>query len=112
MTICGVAEHYLILERHTVGSVEAIEIVVDRSQEAFGSNHDWVSVDTKDRPEYKFGDAKRKQALSKVKVKVQPGGHVAHLHVHAEETEGVLVLLSAKSLTALGAVINFETGGT
>ena len=37
------------------------------------------------------------------KVKVQPGAHVAHLHVHAQETEGVPVLLSAKSL-------NFETG--
>ena len=34
---------------------------------------------------------------------------MAHLHVHAQETEGVLVLLSAKSLAALGAVINFET---
>ena len=43
-------------------------------------------------------------------MKVQPGGHVAHLHVHAQETEGVPVLWSAKSLTALGAVINFETG--
>ena len=30
--------------------------------------------------------------------------------MHAQETEGVPVLLSAKSLTALGAVINFETG--
>ena len=67
---------------------------------------DWVSVDTNDRPAYKFGDTKRKQALSKVRVKVQPGGHVAHVHVHAQETEGVPVLSSAKSLTALGAVIN------
>ena len=50
---------------------------------------------------HKFGDAKREQALSKVNVKVQPGGRVAHLHVHAQETEGVLVLLSAKSLTSL-----------
>ena len=42
--------------------------------------------------------------------KVQPGvQHVAHLHVHAEGTEGVLVLLSAKSLAALGAVVNVET---
>ena len=35
---------------------------------------------------------------------------MAHLHVHAQETEGVLVQLFAKSLSALGAVINFETG--
>ena len=67
-------------------------------------------VDTNDQPVYKIGDAKRKKALSKVRVKVQPGGHVVHLHVHAQETEGVLVLLSAKSLLALGTMINFETG--
>ena len=63
-----------------------------------------------DRPVYKFGDAKRKQSLSKVKVKVQPGSHVAHLNVHAQETEGVPVLLSVNSVMALGAVIIFETG--
>ena len=34
---------------------------------------------------------------------------MAHLHVHAQETEGVPVLFSAKSLSALGAVINFGT---
>ena len=94
----------------TVGSVEAIEAVIDKSQEALGTDHDWVSVDTNDRLVCKFGDAKRKQALSQVKEKVQPGSHVAHLHVHAQETEGVPVLLSAKSLIALGAVINFEMG--
>ena len=94
----------------TVGSVDAIHAIFDKSQEAFGTDHDWVSVDTNDRPVYKFGDAKRKQALSEVRVRVQPRGHVAHLHVHAHETEGVFVLFSAKSLTALGAVIDFETG--
>ena len=57
----------------------------------------------------KFGDAKRKQALSQVKVKVQPGGDVAQLH-YAQGTDAVPVLLSAKSLTALGAIINFEIG--
>ena len=94
----------------TVGRVEALEAIFDKSQEAFGDDRDWVSVDINDRLVYKFGDAKRKQALSKVRVKEQPGRHVAHLHVHAQETEGVLVLLSAKSLSALVAVINFETG--
>ena len=56
----------------TVGSVEAIEAIIDKSQEAFGNDHGWVSVDVNDRPIYKFGDANRKQALSKVKVKVSP----------------------------------------
>ena len=94
----------------TDGSVEAIEAIIDKSQEAFGTDHDWLSVHTNDQPVYKFGDAKRKQALSKDEVQGQPGGHVAYLHVHVQETEGVPELLSAKSLTALGAVINFETG--
>ena len=89
-----------------VGSVEAIEAILDISQEAFGADHDWVSVDTDDRPVYMCGDARRKQALSKVKVKVQPGRHVTHLHVHAQETE----LVVCKSLSAQGAGINFETG--
>ena len=92
----------------TVGSVETIEAIIDKSQELFGADHDWVSVDTNDRPVHKFGDVKRKQVLSKVRVKVQTG-HVAHLKVHAQETEGVPALLSAKSHTALGAVIHFET---
>ena len=35
---------------------------------------------------------------------------MAHVRLHAQETEGVLVLLSAKSLTAFGAVIKFEMG--
>ena len=58
-------------------------------------------MDANDRPVCQLGDANRKQALTMVRVKVQLGGHVAHLHVHAQETEGVLVLLSSKSLTAL-----------
>ena len=82
-----------------------------QSEEALGADRDWVSVGTNDRPVYKLGDAKRKRALSKATVKVQPGGHVAHLHVHVQGTEGVLlVLLLAKSLNALGAIINLETG--
>ena len=83
--------------------------IIDKSQEAFGTDHGWVSVDTNDRPVYKFGVAKRKQALSKVKVKVQPGGHVARYMCMPRKTEGMPALLSAKALTALGAVINFET---
>ena len=93
----------------TVGREEPIEAITDKSQEAFGAVHDWACVDTNDRSMYKFGDARRKQALSQVRVKAQPGRHVAHLHVHAQETEGVPVLFSARSLSALGAVINFET---
>ena len=62
---------------------------------------------------HKYGDGKRKQALSKVRVKVQPGGqHVPNLKVHARETGRVPVLLSATSLTTLGAVIIFETART
>ena len=96
----------------TVGSVEAMEAIIDKSQEAFGNDDDWVSVDVYDRPVNKIGDAHRKQALSKVKVKVSPGGHVGHLNVHAQETEGVPVLLSAKSLTAFGSSDQLRDGSS
>ena len=86
----------------SVQSMEPIEAIIDKSEEDFRMDPDWVSVDINDRPVYKFGDAKRKEALSKVRV--------AHLHVYAQVIEGVRVLSSAKSLNALGAVINFETG--
>ena len=86
----------------TVGSVEVIEAIIDKSQEALGADHDWVSVDVNDRPVYMLGDAKRKQALSKARVKVQLEGHMAHLHVPAQETEGGLVPLSAKSRIGSG----------
>ena len=39
------AEYCLI-----VWSVEAIEAVIDNSHKAFGTDHDWVSVDTNGRP--------------------------------------------------------------
>ena len=31
-----------------VGSGETIEAIIDKSQEAFGTNYDWVSADTND----------------------------------------------------------------
>ena len=86
--------------------MDAIEAIIDNAQEAFGTDPHLVSV----RPVYKFGDAMRKQALSKVRVKVQPGGHVAHLRVHVQETERMLVLLSAMSSTALGGSDQFRDG--
>ena len=112
MRIWHAAEFCLIVERQTRSEAW-------KRSRRFLTNHQKHSkqimtgcllVDTNDQPVYKIGDAKRKQELSKVRVEVQPGGHVAHLHAHAQETEGVPVSLSAKSLTALGTMINFETG--
>ena len=79
----------------TVGSVEAIQAILDKSRKTLGADHDWVSVDTNDRLVYMFDNARRIQALSKVRMKAQPDGNVTHLHVHDLETEGVSVLLSA-----------------
>ena len=95
----------VLLDCGETGTVGSVESIIDHSQEACEADPDWVSVDTNDWPVYKFGDAKRKQALSKVRVKEQPGGHVAHLHLHAQET-----LLSAKSLSTRRAANNIETG--
>ena len=67
-------------------------------------------LDTSDRPVYNIGDAKRKRALSKVNVKVQPGGHVAHIHVHVQETEGMLALFSAQVTHCIGSSHQLRDG--
>ena len=95
----------------TIGSVEAVEAIIDRAQRMFGNDEECVSVDTQDRPVYKFGDAKKQKVLSKVTVRVKPGGEKSgNLQVHAHEAKGVPVLLSSKSLASLGAIVNFATG--
>ena len=57
----------------TVGSLEAIEATIDKSHKKHSEQIiiGWIP-------------------------NVQPGGYVAHLHAHAQETEGVPVLLSAR----------------
>ena len=44
---------------------------------------------------HKYGDVQWTQAVPKVRVEVQPEGHMAHTYVHGQETERVTVLLSA-----------------
>ena len=41
---------------------------------------------------------------------MQPDEHVPHLRVHPQETKRVCVVVPAKSLPELGAVIDFERG--
>ena len=85
--------HELWSNKHCWKCVRAIEAILDQAQEAFGTDADWVAVDTSDRPVYKYGDGKHKQGLSKVRVKVQPGGqNVAHQPLHAHERKRVPVL--------------------
>ena len=66
-------------DRHSRGAWKRSRLLLTNRKKAFGADHSWVSVDTNDRPVYKFGDAKRKQPL----VQGQSEGHVTHLHVHS-----------------------------
>ena len=95
----------------SLGGVEAIEAAIDRSHKMYGEDEECVSVDTTDRPTYKFGNANKQQVLSKVTVRVKPGGEKpGDLNVHAHDAKGVPILLSAKALRSLGAIVNFATG--
>ena len=58
----------------SLGGVEAIEAAIDRSHKMYGEDEECVSVDTTDRPTYKFGNANKQHVLSKVTVRVKPGG--------------------------------------
>ena len=55
----------------TVGSVETVEAIIDKAQELFGEDPDWVTVDTNDRLLCKSIVSRRgNKALSKVRVEV------------------------------------------
>ena len=86
----------------SVGNVEALDTTINRAQQIFGTDPDWVSLDTSDWHVHKYGDVQWTQAVPKARVEVQPERQVAHIYVHGQETERVTVLLSAVRVCAVG----------
>ena len=80
--------------------MEAVEAIKNKAQERYGPNPEVVAVDTNDRPVYKYGDARRMQALSKSQSEFST----------TRTTSSALASPRPKSLAAIGEVINFETG--
>lgn len=92
----------------TVGGYQAVDDVLAKAVEMFGATA--AEVDLSNRPTFKFGNGEFMRCLSQAAAQVAPEGQAAWMKIHALPTPDVPVLVSIKSLMALGAIINFEAG--
>ena len=91
----------------TLGSVEAIQRVMDLNQEQYGSSR-IQSVNVTDRPTFGFGNSTEDQCASTVELGISAGDCDGRLTIHALNRGETPILLSVATLRALKAVIDFE----
>ncbi|OLP90409.1 hypothetical protein AK812_SmicGene28023 [Symbiodinium microadriaticum] len=91
----------------TVGSVRAVEAVLDQNLRRHGSTR-LSSVSTKDPPTFSFGNSTENKCLSTALLRVTAGGTPGELRVHTLDHGQSPILLSIEALRRLGAVIDFE----
>ena len=90
----------------TLGSVRAIQSVLDINQSLHGSTR-LKTVNTDQRPVFSFGNSSEAKCASTVALGIEAGKKAGHLVVHAlDEGEGP-ILLSVATLRSLGAIIDF-----
>ena len=68
-----------------------------------------VAIDFERKPVFRFGNGARKTCMATAKVGVNAGVRPGSLEVHVHDAPGQPILVSRKSLRALGAVIDFAT---
>ena len=91
----------------TIGSVVALEAVLNKNQECRGSSG-LQSVDLEDRPVFGFGNSSKDRCLSTASLSVAADGKAGSLKVHALDRGDGPILFSIESLRALGAIIDFR----
>ena len=90
----------------TLGSVQAIQSVLDINQSLHGSTR-LKGVNTDQRPVFSFGNSSEAKCASTVALGIDAGKKAGQLVVHAlDEGEGP-ILLSVATLRSLGAIIDF-----
>ena len=90
----------------TLGSVKAIQTVLDINQAKHGTTK-LLGVNTEQRPVFSFGNSSEGRCASTISLGISAGQKDGNLTIHAlDEGEGP-VLLSVATLRSLGAVIDF-----
>ena len=92
----------------SLGSVEALEAIQQINLSKKGTTE--MEVDTANRPTFRFGNGQRKTCISTAKLKMGLGQKSGSMEVHVHESSNQPILISVKSLKALGAVIDFSSG--
>ena len=90
----------------SLGSEEAVAQIANLNWKATGD--DRIKIVPEEQPSFRFGNNAQHQCMSTALVKL-PSRHVdSTMRVHVHDIPGQPVLLSVKSLRALGAVIDFS----
>ena len=91
----------------TLGSVKAIEAVMQRNQELNGSSC-LRALDLQDRPTFGFGNSSKNTCVSTAQIGIQADGKEGSIRVHALDQGDGPILFSIASLRALGAIVDFS----
>ena len=90
----------------SLGSVEALEAVMERNIAELGTSK--VEVDLEKKPTFKFGNGQRKTCLSTARLGMMAGKRPGLMEIHVHNSPGQPILVSRKALRSLGAVIDFS----
>ena len=90
----------------SLGSEEAIEQIAALNWKATGQDH--ITIVPEEQPSFRFGNNAQHQCMSTALVKLPSQAVDSSMKIHVHDIPGQPVLLSVKSLRALGAVIDFS----
>ena len=89
----------------SLGSAQALEEIMKVNYDACGDG--MMTVDPQNRPTFRFGNGNTTTCLSTACLGLGADGKRGTFEVHVHDHAGQPVLISKKSLKALGAVIDF-----
>ena len=90
----------------TVGSLDAIEYVMETRASHFGQER--VDIDVKRRKRFKFGNAQEREAENYLLLPQVVNGRPTTLGVYTLDVPSVPILIGIKSLRRLGAIVDVE----
>ena len=91
----------------TLGSVEAIQAVMDQNIAKHGSSR-IQEVDVTNQPQFGFGNGSKDRCISTTQLQVTANDKPGTLQIHALDRGSGPILLSIQTLRALKAVIDFD----
>ena len=91
----------------TLGSVEAIQAVMDMNKKKHGNNR-VKSIDLDNKPTFGFGNSSQDTCISTADLQLTADNRPGALQIHALDKGQGPILVSIHTLRKLGAVIDFE----
>ena len=97
---CGATE--------SLGGITALENLAKLNARKTGTSR--MRLDRRDQPTYTFGNGESSRVAGRATFEVTAGGEKGTIDFHGLDAKGVPLLLSAKALKRMGAIIDFTNG--